>query len=110
MVVGVLGLGVATYIALAIVAIVVVVLAGYLIAVASVLTKVSFTLGTVIIGVRSIASQTEPVQEVVDGIAADVTAIQTALRDLLPQDQPRRRLVASRPSSQVSRRRARPAG
>lgn len=106
MVVGVLGLGVATYLAFAIIAIVVVVLAGYLIMVAYVLSKVSFTLGTVIIGVRAIASQTEPVEEVVAGIAADVGAIQMALRDLLPRDEPRR-LVPSRSGRPRGRSRSR---
>lgn len=103
-VIGVLGLSIGTYIAFAIVAIVVLVLAGYLIAVAYVLTKVSFTLGTVIIGVRSIAQQTEPVEEVVAGIAADVGAIQAALRGLLPTDKPTRRLVSTRSGGRAPRR------
>ncbi|MDQ6783997.1 MAG: hypothetical protein M3063_11240 [Actinomycetota bacterium] len=97
MVVGLLGLGIATYIAFVIIAAVVLVLAGYLIAVAYVLTKVTFTLGTVIIGVRSIAMQTEPVEEVVSGIAADVATIQMALRDLLPSGRPARRIAPRRP-------------
>jgi hypothetical protein len=84
MVVGVLGIGVASWIAFVIIFLVVVALAGYLITVAYLLNKVTFTLGTILIGVRSIAEQTEPVEEVVQGIAQDVAAIQAALRSLLP--------------------------
>ena len=80
----VLGLSIATYVAFVIIAVVVLAIAGYLIVVAYVLRKVSFTLGTILIGVRSIAYQTEPVNDVVSGIAADVAAIQAALRGLLP--------------------------
>ncbi len=96
MVIGLLGLGVATYIAFV------------LIAVAYVLTKVSFTLGTVIIGVRSIAQQTEPVEEIVAGIAADIGAIQTALHGLLPTEDTVPRLVSRRPNAGRSRARAKP--
>ncbi len=84
MVVGVLGIGVASWIAFVIVFLVVAALAGYLITVAYLLNKVTFTLGTILIGVRSIADQTEPVEEVVAGIAGDVAAIQAALASLLP--------------------------
>lgn len=95
-----LGIGVATYIAFVIIAVVVVAVAGYLIAVAYVLKKVSFTLGTILIGVRAIALQTEPVNEVVTGIASDVAAIQAALRGLLP--------ASGRPVGRLPRGRARP--
>lgn len=108
MVIGVLGLGIATYIAFIIIALVVLALAGYLIAVARTLTKVSFTLGTVIIGVRSIALQTEPVEEVVAGIAADVGAIQAALRGLLPSNVPARRSANRGQTAVRARPRARP--
>jgi uncharacterized protein YoxC len=84
MVVGVLGIGVASWIAFVIIALVVLALAGYLITVAYVLNKVTFTLGTILIGVRSIAEQTEPVEEVVTGIAEDIAAIQASLGSLVP--------------------------
>ena len=55
----------------------------YLIIVAYTLNNVSFTLGTILIGVRSIAYQTEPVGDVLNGIAGDVKAIEGALGDLV---------------------------
>ena len=55
----------------------------YLIIVGYVLYDVTFTLGTILIGVRSIAYQTEPVGEVLGGIAGDVKAIEDALGDLV---------------------------
>jgi uncharacterized protein YoxC len=65
------------------VGVVVVALAAYLATIAYLLKKVNFTLGTVLIGVRSIANQTEPVGAVVDDIVDDVVAIQRALEGLL---------------------------
>lgn len=64
-------------------AILVAALAVYLIAIVWILWDVSFTLGTVLIGVRAIASQVEPVGEVVGGIAANVKVIDDALGGLL---------------------------
>ena len=55
----------------------------YLIIVAYTLNNVSFTLGTIRIGVRAIAYQTEPVGDVLNGIAGDVKAIEGALGDLV---------------------------
>ncbi|MDQ2729035.1 MAG: DUF948 domain-containing protein [Actinomycetota bacterium] len=106
MVVASLGIGVATYIAFVIIAIVVLVLAGYLIAVAYVLSKVSRTLGKVIAGVDAIKDQTTPVEYVLAGIASDVGAIQGALRGLLPKEKPPppkavRRSMPRRPVSRV---------
>lgn len=69
--------------AFVVIALVVLALAGYLIAIALILKKVSFTLGTVIIGVRAIANQTAPVGEVVGDIATNVISIQNALRGVL---------------------------
>ncbi len=64
-------------------AILVAALALYLIAIVWILWDVSFTLGTVLIGVRAIANQVDPVGEVVGGIAANVAAIDGALGGLL---------------------------
>jgi hypothetical protein len=64
-------------------AILVAALATYLIIIVYILWDVSFTLGTVLIGVRAIADQVEPVGEVVGGIAANVAAIDGALGGLL---------------------------
>ncbi len=58
-------------------------LAAYLFVIATLLKRVNFVLGTVLIGVRAIAHQTEPVNEVVTGIAEDITAIQQALEGVL---------------------------
>jgi len=62
---------------------VIVMVAFYLILIAYVLYDVTFTLGTILIGVRAIAYQTEPVGEVLGGIAGDVQAIEGALGDLV---------------------------
>lgn len=51
----------------------------YLIIIAATLNKVSFTVGTVLIGVRAIANQTEPVGLVVRDILGNVRAIEEAL-------------------------------
>ena len=71
----------------------------YLIIVAYTLNNVSFTLGTILIGVRSIAYQTEPVGDVLGGIAGDVKAIEGALGNIVtgagrPAPQARRPLSA----------------
>lgn len=73
----------AAIVTLVLVFIAVAAIAGYLIIVAYTLRDVSFTLGTILIGVRSIAYQTEPVGDVLGGIAGDVQAIEGALGDLV---------------------------
>ena len=81
------------------VAIIVGALAVYLTIIALTLRKVSFHLGTVLIGVRAIANQTEPVGEVVGAIAADIDAIQKALEGLVAKAggvEPARRTSAAR--------------
>jgi hypothetical protein len=65
------------------VAIIVAAIALYLIIIASTLNHVSFTLGTVIIGVKSIVSQVDPVPKYVGIILNDVTAIDQAAKQLL---------------------------
>jgi hypothetical protein len=61
----------------------VLVLAAYLLTVAWILHKVSFTLGTVVAGLRAIANQTEPLKPVIDEINADLAGVQGALEGLL---------------------------
>ncbi|MDQ3569930.1 MAG: hypothetical protein M3396_04755 [Actinomycetota bacterium] len=51
-------------------------LAAYLIIIAYSLYKVSFTLGTVLIGVRAIAARCEPLRDVIGDIADDVEAVE----------------------------------
>ena len=65
------------------VGILVLALAFYLIRIALMLRTVIDTLGKITFGVRAIAHRTEPVNEVLGEIKADVIAIETALTDLL---------------------------
>ena len=58
-------------------------LALYLSLVAYHLTKVNFTLGTVVIGVAAIENQTRVLDNVVGTIAGEVTAIDDAMRGLV---------------------------
>lgn len=67
-------------------AIVVGAIALYLIIVVGILYRVSFTLGTVLIGVRSITEQAQPLGQVVGDISANVNAIEDALHGLLGTD------------------------
>ena len=55
----------------------------YLIVVAAMLRDVSFTVGTVLVGVRSIALQTQPIGSVLRDIVRDVQQIDDALEGLL---------------------------
>ncbi|CAN5746125.1 MAG: hypothetical protein M3535_05930 [Actinomycetota bacterium] len=80
-------MGAATIVTLIGVFLVVAALAGYLITIAATLRNVSFTLGTVLIGVRAIANQTGPIRGVVNDILADVVAMDTALKGLLSKGQ-----------------------
>ncbi len=73
---------------IALVLILCVALASYLTIIAYQLSKVSFELGTVLIGVRSIEFQTRPLGTVVGGIGDDVEAMEAAFRGLLPADDP----------------------
>ena len=61
------------------------------------LNKVSFMLGTILIGVRSIANQCQPIEPVVRDILRDVTAMEGALDRLVNRgNQPVRRSRTSR--------------
>jgi len=51
----------------------------YLTIIAATLNKVSFTVGTILIGVRAIASQCEPIGAVVRDILGNVSAIEDAM-------------------------------
>ncbi len=61
-------------------------LAVYLIVIAYSLYKVSFTLGTVLIGVRAIAARCEPLREVIGSIANDVASVEEAMAGLAAGD------------------------
>ncbi len=63
-------------------------LAIYLIVIAVTLRDVSFTLGTIIIGVRAIVNQTNPVPTYVGTILSDVVAIDQAADQLLSWGKP----------------------
>ena len=66
----------------------------YLIIIAYTLNKVSFTVGTVLIGVRSIAAQTEPVGNVVGDIYRGVQSVENALANLMGEGPSQRVLRA----------------
>ncbi len=81
-------LGAATIATFVGVALIVAVLALYLINICVILRHVSFTVGTVLIGVRAIAQQTQPLGPVVKGLVSDIQDIQDELAALLPDSQP----------------------
>jgi hypothetical protein len=66
------------------------VLAMYLIVIALILKQVSFNVGTVLIGVRAIAQQCQPLGPVIRDIVGDVRAIEEDLEALLGQAPTRR--------------------
>lgn len=76
-------MGAATIVTLLGVGIIVAALAVYLIVITYTLNHVSFTLGTVLIGVKAIVAQVEPVPKYVGIILNDVTAIDQAAKQLL---------------------------
>lgn len=76
-------MGLATVVTLIGVAAIVVVLAIYLITISYTLNYVSFTVGTVLVGVRAIVGQTDPVPKYVGIIVNDVVAIDQAANQLL---------------------------
>ena len=55
----------------------------YLIVVAAMLNHVSFTVGTVLVGVRSIAHQTAPIGAVIKDMARDVADVESSLDALV---------------------------
>ncbi|HEV3400500.1 MAG TPA: hypothetical protein VG078_01665 [Acidimicrobiales bacterium] len=92
-------IGLATVGTLVGVFVIVAALAIYLITIAAILKHVSFTVGTVLIGVRAIANQTAPLAPVVRDILGDVRAIEDDLESLLsgtPAAPARRRSTARR--------------
>ena|SRR5947209_9658768 len=78
-----MGLGLATIATFVGVAIIVAALAAYLIIISWILNRVSFRLGTVLIGVRAIVHQVQPVPKYVAIILNDVMAIDQAAHQLL---------------------------
>ncbi len=76
-------MGAATIATLVGVTIIVAALAAYLITISYVLYRVSFRLGTVLIGVRAIVAQTDAVPKYVGIILNDVMAIDQAAHQLL---------------------------
>lgn len=94
------------------VAITVVTLAAYLIRVASILVHVNFTLGTIIAGVRAIATQVEPLGPVIGEINQDLTGLQKTLEGLVakasgprPAATPTGRIPGTRARARVTSRR-----
>lgn len=81
-------MGAETVVTLIGVFLVVAALAIYLIVIAATLRDVSFTLGTIIIGVRAIVNQTNAVPTYVGTILSDVVAIDQAADQLLSWGKP----------------------
>jgi len=86
----VIDIGAATYVTLFGVFAIVAVLALYLITIAVILKEVSFNVGTVLIGVRAIAKQCEPIGPVVRDIVGDIRSIDDDLHALLGTSTSRR--------------------
>ncbi len=76
-------MGAATIVTLLGVGIIVAALALYLIIIIKTLNHVSFTLGTVLIGVKAIVAQVEPVPKYVGIVLNDEVAIDQAAKQLL---------------------------
>ncbi len=83
-------LGAATVVTLVGVFAIVAALALYLITIAVILKEVSFNVGTVLIGVRSIAAQTAPLAPVLRDIVNDIRGIDEDLEAVLGPVSPRR--------------------
>lgn len=75
-------MGPETVVTLLAVAVLVGALAAYLIIIAVTLNKVSFTVGTVLIGVRAIEHQTQPLASMLGPVVNDVAAIEEAMAGL----------------------------
>jgi hypothetical protein len=90
-------MGAATIVTLIGVFVIVAALATYLIIIALTLRDVSFTLGTILIGVRAIQNQTDPVGTYVGTILSDVVAIDQAAKQLLSWGKPTVAQGADRP-------------
>lgn len=85
-------IGAATVVTLFGVFVIVAALALYLITISVILRDVSFTVGTVLIGVRSIAAQTAPLAPVVRDILNDIQGIEDDLAGVLGTKPARRSL------------------
>lgn len=68
------------------VALTVIALAVYLVAVAVLLRRVSFTLGTIVVGLRSIAYQTGPLEDLVADMNRDLEAVRDELDAVAPPE------------------------
>ena len=84
-------MGPATVVTLIGVAIIVAAIALYLINICLILNHVSFTVGTVIIGVKAIAQACEPLAPVIRDIANNISAIDEDLEALVTGGEPRPR-------------------
>ncbi len=84
-------MGAATIVTLIGVAIIVAALALYLINICLILNHVSFTVGTVIIGVKAIAQACEPLAPVLRDIKNNISAIDEDLEALVNGGEPRQK-------------------
>ncbi|MGH9121381.1 MAG: hypothetical protein ACRDYC_05470 [Acidimicrobiales bacterium] len=83
MLVSSVNMGGATILAIVVIAVIVLALAAYLLAICAVLGRVSSNLDKLISGAWTISDQTTPAPEVVGGIAGNVMGIREALAGLL---------------------------
>lgn len=68
------------------VALLIAALAAYLLAALFLLRKTLFTLGTINVGLRSIALRVEPLEPVLSEINSDLTAVRDALTEVLTKE------------------------
>lgn len=92
LVLGAIDIGLATVVTLFGVFAIVAALALYLITISVILKDVSFTVGTVLIGVRSIAAQTAPLAPVIRDLVNDIHGIEDDLHGVLGTKPARRSL------------------
>ena len=79
-------MGLEALVTVIVVGVIVAALAIYLIIIVFILRKVIFNLGTILIGVNSIASQAEPLREVMGGIVSEIDSIERTLASLAPDE------------------------
>ena len=87
-------MGLATVVTLIGVGIIVAAIALYLINISLILNHVSFTVGTVIIGVNAIAQACEPLAPVIRDIQNNISAIDEDLEALVTGGEPREKKVS----------------
>ncbi len=81
-------MGAETVATLVVTAIIVAALAVYVLAIGLQLRRLSFTLGTILIGLRAIRMQTAPIGAVLEDLVQDVDALDSVLEEMAGAEQP----------------------